>query len=214
MSKNFIRRIDQVTNKVSNSPATRVETRTRHHASSLYTLSLTALAPSLLPSCPDTLILMDCLSEGSLMVDNSARRWTSKDICSRCRSMSFGQYHRMTAERRCDIGQLMAFDMLPDDVLLEIFDFYVDEDMREDFEPQRIQGSITLAHMCRHWRSVVCQSPRRLNLRLLCTPKTPARDILDIWPPLPLIIHNFGDCPELEYVTDSAAMHTVSHSRS
>jgi len=34
-----------------------------------------------------------------------------------------------------DIDQLpvITFDMLPDDVLLEIFDFYVDEDMGEDF---------------------------------------------------------------------------------
>jgi hypothetical protein len=44
--------------------------------------------------------------------------------------------------------------------------------------------------VCRRWRSVVFQSPRRLNLRLLCTPKTPARDTLDIWPPLPLIIRD------------------------
>ena len=84
---------------------------------------------------------------------------------------------------------------LPDDVLLEIFDFYVeenvDEDTDEDFEQlkkQRIEEWITLAHVCQRWRSVVFQSPRRLNLRLLCTPETPARDGLDIWPPLPIII--------------------------
>ena len=76
--------------------------------------------------------------------------------------------------------------MFPDDVLLDIFDFYVDEDMGEDFEHEWI----TLAHVCRRWRSVVFQSPRRLNLRLLCTCKTPARDTLDIWPPLPLLIYN------------------------
>ena len=46
-----------------------------------------------------------------------------------------------------------------------------------------------LAHVCRRWRSVVFQSPRRLNLRLLCTPKTRARD-MDVWPRLPLIIHD------------------------
>jgi hypothetical protein len=82
--------------------------------------------------------------------------------------------------------------MLPDDVLLEIFDFYVDEDIDdEDYEPfkeQRIEEWITLAHICRRWRSVVFQSPLRLNLRLLCTP---AKDTLDVWPPLPLIIRNF-----------------------
>ncbi len=31
-------------------------------------------------------------------------------------------------------------------------------------------------------------SPRRLNLRLVCTPKTPARDTLDVWPALPVLI--------------------------
>ena len=71
--------------------------------------------------------------------------------------------------------------MLPDDVLLEIFDFYLDEGLE-------IDEWITLAHVCRRWRSVVFYSPRRLNLLLLCTPRTPARDSLDIWPPLPLII--------------------------
>jgi hypothetical protein len=84
------------------------------------------------------------------------------------------------ADRRCGgIGQLITFDMLPDDVLLEIFDFDVEESR---------MAWITLVHVCRRWRSVVFQSSLRLNLRLLCTPKTPARDTLDIWPPLPLII--------------------------
>ena len=96
--------------------------------------------------------------------------------------------------------------MLPEDVLLEMFDFYVDEnmgeDMDEDFEPsekQIIEEWITLAHVCRRWRSVLFQSTHRLNLRLLCTPETPTRDGLDIWPPLPLIISDvrgtFDDGP-------------------
>jgi hypothetical protein len=121
--------------------------------------------------------------------------------------------------------------MLPDDVLLEFFDFYVDNGMGVS---RRIQEWITLAHVCRRWRSVVFQSPQRLNLRLVCTPETPVRDTLDIWPPLPLVIRDYYDAdqpavdniiaalepndrvcqisldclsrPELEYVTDSAAM--------
>ena len=88
------------------------------------------------------------------------------------------------------IGQLITFDMLPDDILIEIFDFYVDEDMGEDFGKQRIQDWMTLVHVCRRWRSLVFQSPRRLNLRLVCTPKTPPSDTLGIWPPLPLVIHD------------------------
>ena len=74
----------------------------------------------------------------------------------------------------------MAFDRLADDVLLEIFDFYVKE--------QRMQKWVRLAHVCRRWRNIVFQAPHRLDLRLICTDRTPARNALDIWPPLPLII--------------------------
>ncbi|KAF8502717.1 hypothetical protein F5888DRAFT_1800259 [Russula emetica] len=85
---------------------------------------------------------------------------------------------------------LITFDMLPDDVILEIFDFYVDEDESfERFEKRRIEEWIKLAHVCRRWRGVVFQSPRRLNLRLLCTSRTRMRDTLDIWPPLGLTIY-------------------------
>ena len=83
-----------------------------------------------------------------------------------------------------DIGQLITFDMLPDDILIEIFDSYVDE----DFNNTEIQEWMTLVHVCRRWRSIVFQSPRHLNLRLVYTPLRPPRDTLDIWPPLPLII--------------------------
>ena len=83
--------------------------------------------------------------------------------------------------------------MLPDDDLLGIFDFYVIESFR-NFRPSEERGIeglgewATLAHVCRRWRSLVFQSPRRLNLRLLCTPNTLTRDALDVWPPFPLII--------------------------
>jgi hypothetical protein len=50
--------------------------------------------------------------------------------------------------------------MLPDDVLLEI-----------------------------QWRRVVFGSSRRLNLQLVCSTETPARDTPNIWPPLPLLVY-------------------------
>jgi hypothetical protein len=81
--------------------------------------------------------------------------------------------------------------MLPDDVLLKIFDFYLDGDVDEYVEGVVEEQWINLAHVCRRWRSVIFQSPRRLNLRLVCTPYKPVRDTLDIWPPFPLIIYNF-----------------------
>ena len=73
--------------------------------------------------------------------------------------------------------------MLPDDVLLAVFDFC----------SERWQ---TLIHVCRRWRSLIFGSPRRLDLCLFCSAKTPARDTLDIWPPLPLIIRHYYDLPK------------------
>ena len=46
----------------------------------------------------------------------------------------------------------------------------------------------SLVHVSQRWRSLVLGSPRRLNLQLCCTPETPARDALDIWPAFPLIV--------------------------
>jgi hypothetical protein len=46
----------------------------------------------------------------------------------------------------------------------------------------------TLVHVCKRWRCVVFASPRRLNLRLLCTNRRPVKKMLDIWPPLPIYI--------------------------
>ena len=79
--------------------------------------------------------------------------------------------------------------MLPNDVLPRIFYFYLNKEMDGYFEPFKKQW-ITLLHVCQRWRSVVFQSSGRLNLRLLCTHKTIARDIQNIWPPLPLVIRN------------------------
>ena len=79
--------------------------------------------------------------------------------------------------------------MLPDDVLLKMFDFYVNEDQDKYFKIY-IEKWQRLVHVCRQWRRVVFGSPRRLNLRLVCTSETPARDTLDVWPSLPLLIRD------------------------
>jgi F-box-like len=76
--------------------------------------------------------------------------------------------------------------MLPDDVLLRIFDFFMEErrgSLKVVFEEWH-----TLVHVCHRWRSLAFGSPRRLNLCLVCSDKTPARDTLDVWPALPLFI--------------------------
>ncbi len=82
----------------------------------------------------------------------------------------------------------MRIDMLPDEVLLEMFDFYLVEDPYRENDTDAWQ---LLVHVCRRWRSIFFGSSRRLNLRLVCTPATPVRDTLDIWPVLPLLI--YGD---------------------
>ena len=80
---------------------------------------------------------------------------------------------------------MTPIDVLPDDVLLAIFDFYV---ARISHQKSDVEAWQTLVHVCRRWRCVVFGSPRRLNLRLVCTPRTPTRERLDVWPALPLII--------------------------
>ena len=82
---------------------------------------------------------------------------------------------------------MIPIDSLPDDVLLEIFGFY--SEVIHFAEPGN-EPWFALIHVCRRWRTVVLQSPHRLGLRLYCSHKTPARSLLDVWPPLPLSISN------------------------
>jgi hypothetical protein len=96
---------------------------------------------------------------------------------------------------------MISTDVLPDDVLLEIFDIYVNEESDEDlhnefFKKEEIEKWQTLVHVCRRWRSLVFGSPRQLNLRLVCTSETPARDTLDVWPSLPLLVADSGQLTE------------------
>ncbi|KAI0291091.1 hypothetical protein BC826DRAFT_1106068 [Russula brevipes] len=86
-------------------------------------------------------------------------------------------------------GLCQAIDKLPDDVLLDIFDFYLEND-NSACEPRDTDEWHTLVHVCQRWRKVVFASPRRLNLSLLCGAKTPVRAMLDIWPALPMEIES------------------------
>ena len=79
-----------------------------------------------------------------------------------------------------------SIDILLDDILLEVFEFLMDENLIPTWEAKWWQS---LVHVCRRWRSVIFKSPRRLKLRLRCTRKTPVRDTLDICrPPFPLVV--------------------------
>ena len=74
--------------------------------------------------------------------------------------------------------------MLPDDILLDIFDF-----CREDSEYFALSMWKPLVHVCRQWRHIILASPRRLHLLLVCNVRTPVRKRLDTWPSLPIAVH-------------------------
>jgi hypothetical protein len=84
---------------------------------------------------------------------------------------------------------VIRIDVLPDDVLLEIFGFYMT--MISYIIKTEIEAWQSLVHVCRRWRVLVFESPRRLNLRLFCAPETPTRDKLDVWPALPLLVDGY-----------------------
>jgi len=81
---------------------------------------------------------------------------------------------------------------LPDDVLLEIFDFYVRDRLAQTNDWH------TLVHVCRRWRCVVFASPRSLDLQLDYGGNQPMTEMLDTWPALPILIQLFTNDPESE----------------
>lgn len=59
-----------------------------------------------------------------------------------------------------NVGQV-SIEILPDEILLNILDFYIEAQRRSD---QGIQACHTLVYARRRWRNIVLGSPRRLNL--------------------------------------------------
>jgi len=123
------------------------------------------------------------------------------DDPSECSSMVHRRTHCRTAERstrqdrgtvyllrrsartadHCNVGKV-TIDMLPEEILLEVFAVYTCI-VEESYEWE------TLVHVCRRWRSIVFAAPRRLDLQLVCTCWTPAREMLYIWPALPIFLY-------------------------
>ncbi|KAI9462645.1 hypothetical protein F5148DRAFT_215640 [Russula earlei] len=85
----------------------------------------------------------------------------------------------------CERRQV-TINTLPDDVLVEIFHFYVIVD--SSYWDNQTNEWHTLVHVCRRWRHVVFASPRRLNLQLEYTGKRPMSEMLDGWPAFPVEI--------------------------
>ena len=82
--------------------------------------------------------------------------------------------------------------MLPDDTLLEIFDFYRLDAMMQPRASGRPWKWHRLAHVCRRWRLIISVSPRRLDLQILCKSGSSIERILASWDILPLIVRFKG----------------------
>jgi hypothetical protein len=109
-------------------------------------------------------------------------RGERQPACLSCAIIELGITGQLCVRPRVTISQM------PEDVLVEIFDFYVNNASHDAWH--------TLVHVCQQWRCVVFASPRRLNLRLYCTEKTPLEKSLNIWPVLPIVI-DYTHFPQL-----------------
>jgi hypothetical protein len=97
----------------------------------------------------------------------------------------------------------ITIEMLSEDILLEIFDFYRLNAVKQ------FRGSPwkwhRLAHVCRKWRHAISMSPRRLDLQILCTSGGASIErILGSWPTLPLIVR-FKGHPESHSLPNNIA---------
>jgi hypothetical protein len=83
-----------------------------------------------------------------------------------------------------------TIDALPDNVLLETFEFYLGKhDADEVYSHRNYDVWQTLVHVCHRWRCIVFASPRRLDLQLFCTQQRSVNSkTLDNWPALRIVI--------------------------
>jgi len=114
-------------------------------------------------------------------------------------TMREGQRKILISSSFVSVAHTMAIDILPDDALLQIFDF-----CRVGFNPIRLPFRPVLEwqrliHVCRRWRLIIFSSPRRLDLYLLCEHGTPVRKNLDFWPAFPILIDyvNYSPRPDM-----------------
>jgi F-box-like len=84
------------------------------------------------------------------------------------------------------VFQQVTIGSLPDNVLLDIFDFY--QVLINNDENEFAWNWERLVHVCQRWRNLIFESPIRLNLQLFCTERSPVRKLLDVWPAFPLVI--------------------------
>jgi hypothetical protein len=84
----------------------------------------------------------------------------------------------------------VTIEILPDDALIEIFSFYLEEayESWKTHEVERIDAWYTLVYVSRRWQNVVFASSHRLNLRLLYTNRRPVPKTLNNPPTLPIVV--------------------------
>ncbi|KAI0270307.1 hypothetical protein BGY98DRAFT_264820 [Russula aff. rugulosa BPL654] len=98
------------------------------------------------------------------------------------------------------VERVITIDVLPDEVLLLVFEFLAHENqvtprgLTGRYMKTVIESWQSLVHVCRRWRGLVFASPRRLNMQLFCIPGPSTKRSLDVWPALPLLI--LGDVTE------------------
>jgi len=132
------------------------------------------------------------MRESMLHVDESCCGLKKVEVSDKKRVL-----RRMTSTESGGADQLYprtTIEALPDDVLLETFELYLDKDDADEIdEGHNYDGWQRLVHVCRRWRCIVFASPRRLDLKLYCTRQRSVNSkTLDIWPALPIVIYSPG----------------------
>ena len=84
--------------------------------------------------------------------------------------------------------------MLHDDVLLEIFSLCINR--FHQFPWTDSDDWQTLVHVCQRWRYLIFAFPNHLNVRLRRSREKPVREMLSIWPTLPIVVS--GDVEDIE----------------
>ncbi|KAH9966985.1 hypothetical protein BJV74DRAFT_285185 [Russula compacta] len=142
----------------------------RRPARGLLPRLVNSIAQCLFPSAGPS-ALMDCPPESSERMEPLAD----------CKKGSGGQ-----KGRHC-----VAIDMLPDEILLHIFEFY-----RRGADVYQFRNTWPwhrLMHVSRRWRQAVLESPLRLDVQLICKGNTPVKEYLDVFPALPIVISYLVD---------------------
>ena len=87
--------------------------------------------------------------------------------------------------RRPSGGHAMT-DMLPDDVLLDIFDAH--RILHSGLFDCYAWKWDRLVHVCRRWRQLIFAFPLRLRIRLHCTDGVDVKKFLGCWPAFPITV--------------------------